>query len=129
MARTWQHGYFQEEGLRLLYVIPSRFVDGELPLTVTSRQKDKEVDSVVRTFVARVELLSPEFEAELETVVRDYTHERGARRERARLQLFSWGRFRAPYLSGVAASSTDVDVVDMAQRLLADASEIRTEVR
>lgn len=129
MARTWQHGYFQEEGLRILYVIPPKFVDGELPLSVRSMQKGKDVDSLVRTFVARVELLAPETEAEYESVVRDFTYERGAKRERSRLRLLSWGRFRAPYLEGVALTSQDPKVVAMAERLLEDSSEINTEIR
>jgi hypothetical protein len=54
MVATWRDSWF-EEGTRLLYVMPSQAVDAILPLRVKPRPED-----IVRVFVGRLELLTPE---------------------------------------------------------------------
>ncbi len=109
MARTWQQGYFQDEGLRVLYVLPRKFVDAELPLRVQEDGKREPVP-VVRTFVGRLELLSPERERVMVRAVRDYASGGAEARARARGMITEWGRFAAPYLSRVQALTEDATV-------------------
>jgi hypothetical protein len=54
MVKTWKDQWF-EEGLRVFYVLPRAATDAALPLTVEPRP-----DSLVRTMVTRVEVLTPE---------------------------------------------------------------------
>ncbi len=53
MIETWRDTWF-EEGSRLLYVVPARFVDSVLPLTITPAPEQTR-----RVFVGRMELVSP----------------------------------------------------------------------
>jgi hypothetical protein len=53
MIQTWRNHWF-EEGSRLFYIVPARFVDTVLPLTVTPAPAQS-----VRVFVGRLELVSP----------------------------------------------------------------------
>ncbi len=106
MARTWRHAWFGEPGLRLVALLPREFVDRELPLevgpvTVLTREGVREgpgADEVVRAFVARIELLSPERERGLRDTLQ--RAERGDPDAQARAS--AWGRFRAPFEARVA---------------------------
>lgn len=60
MVDTWNHAYFQTPGLRLLWVLPQPWTDAILPLTVLPRPAAR-----VRVLVGRIDLLTPEKEAEL----------------------------------------------------------------
>lgn len=53
MIATWRDAWF-EEGSRLFYMVPARFVDSVLPLTITPAPGE-----TVRVFVGRMELVSP----------------------------------------------------------------------
>ena len=110
MAHTWQHAWFGDEGLRVLYVLPRAFVDKELPLQIqTWPHEEKRPEwQVVRTFVGRTELLSPEREAELEQAVRSLSDAEGeAAPELALGALARWGRFAYPYLQRARARTAD----------------------
>jgi hypothetical protein len=110
MARTWQHAWFGDEGLRVLYVLPRTFVDRELPLQVqTWPHEEQRPDwQVVRTFVGRTELLSPEREQALEQAVDALsTPGQTAGADLALGALARWGRFAYPYLQRAHARAED----------------------
>ncbi|MGE0431497.1 MAG: hypothetical protein AB7K09_04045 [Planctomycetota bacterium] len=123
MARTWQHGYFREDGLRVLYVLPDAFMDRELPLAVTLRSLDfgRALPlRMVRTFVGRTELLSPEQEAELMDTVTKLATGDANERLVAGKTIDRWGRFAIPYLHRAKALAEDRgEVVAEIDRLLA----------
>ncbi len=113
MARTWQEGYFNDEGLRVLYVLPRALIDRELPLTVRDVSRDGKRPAefeVVRTFVGRTELLSPSRESRMERAVQDFALGNELERASAERTLDSWGRFAIPYLSRIAAMTSDDSV-------------------
>lgn len=60
MVDTWERGYFLTPGTRLLYLLPEPMIDSVIPLTL-----DPAPDTVHRTMVIRLELLSPSYEATL----------------------------------------------------------------
>ena len=60
MVNTWRQSWFEEEGLRVLYLLPRRWTDEVLPLTLDPRPRD-----VVRTMVGRAEVITPGTEWEL----------------------------------------------------------------
>ncbi|MDJ0975283.1 MAG: hypothetical protein QNJ98_12535 [Planctomycetota bacterium] len=104
MARTWQQGYFQDEGLRVLYVLSPAFVDRELPLKIRSIREHKgDAWQVVRTFVGRTELLSPQREMELTKVVETLASKDAPGKVIAEEALARYGRFAVPYLTRAAA--------------------------
>ena len=53
MVETWKDSWF-EEGSRLIYIVPSAFVDKILPLTI-----DPVPGQTVRVFVGRLEIVTP----------------------------------------------------------------------
>lgn len=53
MIETWKDSWF-EEGSRLIYIIPSVFIDKVLPLTI-----DPMPGQIVRVFVGRLEIVTP----------------------------------------------------------------------
>jgi hypothetical protein len=53
MVETWKDSWF-EEGSRLIYIVPSGFIDKVLPLTI-----DPVPGQIVRVFVGRVEIVTP----------------------------------------------------------------------
>lgn len=60
MLQTWWRSYFEHPGLRAFWIVPEKFTDGILPLTVEPSPRRQ-----VRVLVGRSELLAPTFEQEL----------------------------------------------------------------
>jgi len=119
MARTWQQGYFQDNGLRVLYVLPRSFVDNNLPLTFLKfGVENNPFSEVVRTFVARTELISPEREAQMLNTVRALAFGTTEERNEAVKVLNSWGRFAIPYLEKVKSLTDDSDILALVGELI-----------
>lgn len=117
MVNTWQAGWFAGEGIRALYLLPRAFVDRELPLTLGAPAPEAgPAWDLVRTFVARVELLSPEQERRLVATVADLAHPDPARRARAEAERAGWGRFAEPWLARVRALTGEEEFAAEAER-------------
>lgn len=82
MVETWKDSWF-EEGNRLIYIVPRRFVDDVLPLRV-----NPEPGQIVRVFVGRLEIVTPATARAVETAV--------ARNDEATLNKYD--RFLEPIL-------------------------------
>lgn len=65
MLETWRHSYFEKEGLRVFWIVPRKFTDEILPITLKPAPKKLE-----RVLVGRTEVLTPEFE---EKLVKEFT--------------------------------------------------------
>ncbi len=63
MLDTWEHTWF-EDGLRVLYVVPHDNVETWMPLTVTPAPK-----SLARVLIGRVEVLTPEIQADIRSLL------------------------------------------------------------
>jgi hypothetical protein len=88
MIKTWRDSWF-EDGLRVFYIVPRAAVDAVLPLTMDPKPKD-----VVRVFVGRAELITPEMDrVALEIVARVGDDAAALRKEMA-----PYGRFALPLL-------------------------------
>jgi hypothetical protein len=75
MVATWQGHWFREPGTRVLAILPRKYVDAVLPLTITPKPQKLE-----RVFVARFETLAPaKEEALLALLNRDLTAKPDAR--------------------------------------------------
>jgi hypothetical protein len=82
MVETWRSSWF-EEGSRLLYLVPTEFVNGVLPLAIRPAPAQ-----TVRVFVGRLELVTPATEKAVQRALA--THD-GA-------MLRKYGRFLEPIL-------------------------------
>jgi hypothetical protein len=85
MLKTWRHSWF-EEGSRLLYIVPRRFVDAIVPLSINPAPAH-----VVRVFVGRLELVTP-------TTERAVEH---AFASKDSVALGKYGRFLEPILKAM----------------------------
>jgi len=85
MVRTWEDSWF-EPGLRVLYVLPDAEVDELLPLTIVPEPARTE-----RVLVGRVEVITPEMQAEARQIG-DSPEELEAR----------FGRFAEPVAASLA---------------------------
>jgi len=80
MIETWKDSWF-EEGSRLIYIVPRRFIDNVLPLTI-----DPTPGQIVRVFVGRLEIITPATAMAVKTAV--------ARKDEVILNKY--GRFLEP---------------------------------
>ncbi|HKV63975.1 MAG TPA: hypothetical protein VJO16_18855 [Candidatus Acidoferrum sp.] len=83
MVETWRSSWF-EEGSRLLYIVPSAFVNEVLPLSIKPAPAQ-----TVRVFVGRLELITPATVKEVEK----------AFAEQDTATLKAYGRFLEPILA------------------------------
>ncbi len=89
MVATWKHHWFAEEGTRMLVILPQSLIDSVLPLTITPTP-----ERTTRVFVSRLEVLTPERQAWIETQLKKLAEDPNS--AEAEEQLKSLGRFRAP---------------------------------
>jgi hypothetical protein len=61
MVKTWSTAWFGEEGVRLLYILPTDVADLLLPLNI-----EPKPELTIRVMVGRHDILTPEREAEIE---------------------------------------------------------------
>ncbi len=65
MVETWKDSWF-EEGSRLIYIVPRRFIDNVVPLTI-----NPEPGQTVRVFVGRLEIVTPATMEAVKTAIAD----------------------------------------------------------
>jgi hypothetical protein len=91
MVETWRGSWF-EEGSRLIYLVPEKFVNGILPLSVQPAPAQ-----IARVFVGRLELVTPATERAVEAAF--------AAHDKATLEKY--GRFLEPILKTMMARDLD----------------------
>jgi len=104
MLETWKNSWF-EEGSRLIYIVPRRFVDSVLPLHITP-----EPATTTRVFVGRLELVTPATERAVES----------AFASNDQLTLAKYNRFLEPILSTMIEKSADRARREHLERYLQD---------
>lgn len=121
MVKTWSDSWFQEQGLRLFYMVPQSLTDRVLPLTV-----EPQPDEMVRVLVGRMELLPPDQETAIAEAVHAYRLAREARSARGETVpppmpniIAALGRFAEPALVRVRELSKDHHDADEARRMIA----------
>ncbi len=113
MVNTWKTSYFQNDGVRVLFVLPQSWTDATIPMRIHPRP-----GKLVRVMVGRLELLSPEREHQAEAAVRDLAAPDAARREQAFAFLRSQGRYVEPIVRRLAATTKDESLRALCRRLL-----------
>jgi len=91
MVTTWRDSWF-EEGSRLIYIVPSGFIENVLPVSI-----DPAPAQIVRVFVGRLEIVTPATIQAVETAV--------ASNDEATLNKYS--RFLEPILQVAKASRSE----------------------
>ncbi|HEV2195629.1 MAG TPA: hypothetical protein VGR55_08605 [Candidatus Acidoferrum sp.] len=91
MVETWRGSWF-EEGSRLIYILPEKFVNGILPLSIHPAPAQ-----IARVFVGRLELVTPATERAVEAAFA--THDKAT--------LEKYGRFLEPILQTMMAKDSN----------------------
>ena len=124
MVATWRSSWFGESGTRLFYTVPERITNRLLPLQI-----EPQPDETVRVLVGRMEIMSPEDEAQITDVVRQSAALRAAAHAAAAAKKESatyhvpkeislLGRLAEPALVRVRATTKDPVVRFEARQLL-----------
>ncbi len=91
MVNTWKRQWFRTPGARLLYVAPQSWTDRSIPLNI-----DPKPESTKRVMVIRVEIITPELEAEDTAALKKLRTPATA--PEARAHFVALGRFAEPRL-------------------------------
>jgi hypothetical protein len=93
MVNTWRDSWFEEQGVRVLYLLPRSWTDQVLPLTLDPQPKE-----TVRVMVGRAEVITPAMEWELLKQIARYTQADPAAREQVvqDTRKLGLGRFAEP---------------------------------
>jgi hypothetical protein len=91
MVKTWESAWFGDEGARVLYVLPAGWTERSLPLRVTPQP-----EALVRVLVGRHDILTPERERAIDSIVRQLGGSSAAERDAAARALAKLGRFGPP---------------------------------
>lgn len=136
MVNSWRDSWFAEQGTRLLYLVPQKLTDELLPLEISPRP-----DEIVRVLVGRMEIMSPEEESRILSLVQRSASAReaeqraantgasqqdnaGHRQRRAVLdELQAMGRLAEPALVRVRHVATQAELRSEATQLIADVRE------
>ena len=128
MVKTWDDSWFAEEGLRVLYTLPSSWTDRILPLTLEPKPRE-----VVRVMVGRAELITPTMEWNLMKQVVRYSDKDEGIRARAieDTRNLGLGRFLEPAtrrlngkMPGREFSQLSWDLVNAASKPAAEAKKL-----
>jgi hypothetical protein len=106
MIETWKNSWF-EEGSRLIYIVPRRFIDSVLPLRITPAPATTN-----RVFVGRLELVTPATERAVESAFASNDQP----------TLAKYNRFLEPILSTMIEKSSDPARNERLERYLQDVS-------
>jgi hypothetical protein len=104
MVETWRNSWF-EEGSRLLYLVPTEFVNRVLPLSITPA-----TIQTTRVFVGRLEIVTPATEKAVEQAL--------VAHDRATLELY--GRFLEPILETIMTKENNPERLRQIQRALSN---------
>lgn len=113
MVDTWSRSYFQNPGLRVLYIAPRAWTDELLPITI-----DPPPAELVRTLVGRIEVLAPEEEA---MIAAELT---AAARGEKPFAVGDYGRFAEPKLRRGLELLSDEDAKRFAQGMITQLTDM-----
>lgn len=115
MVHTWQDSWFQEPGMRILYLLPRQWTDRILPIDIEPAPRE-----LVRVMLGRAELITPAMEEKVSACVSLFRRQDEASRSKAvkQFQSLGLGRFAAPAIDRVIGQSTDSEFNRNARNLL-----------
>ena len=109
MVNTWEKSYFQNEGLRILYVLPRSDTDAAIPIQIKPTPTELQ-----RVMVGRIEVLTPDTEKRIEAALAKVHAEDAPIAELDRL-----GRLREPVLRRIAVLTKTPEIKATAETLIA----------
>jgi hypothetical protein len=93
MVSTWRDSWFEEDGLRVLYVLPRAWTDRTLPMKIDPAPRE-----LVRVMVGRAEVLSSALQHSLLTMLQKASQGDNDARAQTMAEFKKLGRFAEPAL-------------------------------
>jgi hypothetical protein len=93
MVKTWKDSWFEEDGIRVLYILPRAWTDQTLPLKLDPAPRE-----LTRVMVGRAEVLLPSSQEKLALTLARASEGDAAAQEQVSQQLRKLGRFAEPAL-------------------------------
>lgn len=121
MVKTWDDSWFGERGIRVLYILPQTWADTVLPLKL-----DPAPNQLVRVFVGRAEVITPQVELALtKEIDRAKSDDLATRAEAVKnIRGLGLGRFLEPAFRRIAQQRpTDRDFSTLGWELLQEATQ------
>ena len=120
MVDTWKNQWFAEEGVRVLYLLPAKWTDDTLPLSIHPKPHE-----MVRVMVGRAELITPSMEWELnkQVVLFSTGHEPAKQQAIAEVRKLGLGRFMEPATRKILGRLPARDFSQAAWKLAQEASK------
>jgi hypothetical protein len=101
MVNTWKDSWFEQEGVRVLYVLPREWTDRVLPLTLKPAPRE-----LTRVMVGRAEVITPEMQKTFaESLTKAIAGDLEARQNTI-AQMAKLGRFAEPAVRLVTKEAT-----------------------
>ena len=116
MVNTWKDSWFEENGLRVLYVLPRAWTDRTLPITLAPRPRE-----LVRVMVGRAEVIPPDQQERLSNAIIRANDGDDAARALAIREFKNLGRFAEPAIN-LATRKAPQPLMQTAWNLLRDAN-------
>ncbi|HEY8667974.1 MAG TPA: hypothetical protein VIL86_15080, partial [Tepidisphaeraceae bacterium] len=113
MVKTWDAWWMKEQGTRVLYLLPAELTNQIIPLHV-----DPQPDEMVRVMVGRLEVMTPELEGRVKSLIEKLSSDAAADRAAAFAELKKLGRFAEPALRHVAEISKMPEMKAAAEELI-----------
>ncbi|EEF61253.1 conserved hypothetical protein [Pedosphaera parvula Ellin514] len=106
MVNTWKDSWLEEEGMRVLYILPRPWTDGTLPITIKPQPKE-----LVRVMVGRAEIIPPDIQHNLAAKLLKAGQGDAQAGDEAQAALKKLGRFAEPafYKALESISFTNMD--------------------
>lgn len=104
MVETWRDAWFEDQGVRILYILPRVWTDATLPITLKPQPRE-----LVRVMVGRAEVITPVMEKLVLKQVEDFcSADPGTKRNAIdAFRAMKLGRFAPVAIRLAAAHSTD----------------------
>ncbi len=115
MVATWKSSWFEEEGTRVLYLLPRKWTDQILPITIEPKPRE-----LTRVMVGRAEVISPKQEKDLAEAVQQMSKGDFEARLRVHQMLTEAGRFAQPFLTHSLEAAKLLPLSQRAHAVLSD---------
>jgi hypothetical protein len=119
MVNTWKDSWFQEDGIRVLYLLPRAWTDQTLPMTMNPTPAE-----LVRIMVGRAEVLTPEMEVTLAGLLDKAKQGDAGAEQQTRIVLRALGRFAEPAFYRAFAKVRPTEATEQ-RKLLALLTDVR----
>lgn len=118
-VETWKDSYVNTDGIRVLYMLPQKYTDEILPLSISPAP-----DKLVRVMVGRVECITTEMTAKITELIKQLGHDSSKKRTAAKEAILKLGRFAEAALKVAIKEAKDAEIKTEAQEILKEISSI-----